>query len=180
MKRQDVINNIQGSNLKKQFLEAFLLQSAFIESLLKQLIEDDFFQTVIFKVITHPSQKSSLDEPKQITVVKERLLRQNLFEIIEYLVKVGVIDPGLKTKLHTYREKRNGVLHDLVGKMSLVDFEAELEGLVSMGTVILDDQAMVKASQAVQRNEEFRLAIESGNSDEIQKVVKKYSSVDSN
>lgn len=161
MKRKDLIDNIEGSRLKKQFLEAFLLQSAFIESLLKKLVEDDFFSNITYKVMSEEYAKKNFSESKQISFIKEKLIRQNLYEIIDYLAKVDAIDGELKKKLHAYRESRNGVLHDLVGKMSRVEFETELEVLVTSGQVILNDKAMINASDALQRKEELLEAIHS-------------------
>jgi hypothetical protein len=173
MRRKDVLDNIEGSRLKKQFLEAFLLQSAFIESLLKKLIDDDFFSSVTFKVMGDEFKKGNFLEPKQISFIKERLLRQNLYEIIEYLGKIEVIDSELKRKLHKYRESRNDVLHDLVGKMSRDEFEAELEGLVSEGQIILENKAMINASEALQRSEELREIVDSGDTEKLEEYFKK-------
>lgn len=173
MKRQDVIDNIEGSRLKKQFLEAFLLQSTFIESLLKKLVEDDFFSNITYRVMAEEYTKKNYSEPKQISFIKEKLIRQNLYEIIDYLAKVEAIDGELKKKLHAYRESRNGVLHDLVGKMSRVEFETELEGLVAAGQVILNDKAMISASDSLQRREELLEAIHSNDPKKLRDYFEK-------
>lgn len=175
MKRKDVIDNIEGSRLKKQFLEAFLLQSAFIESLLKKLIQDDFFANITFKVMQEELKKgSNFQPPKQVNYWNEKLMRQNLYEIIEYLAKIDVITDVLKKQLHVYREKRNIVLHDLVGTMTRLEFEKELEGLVSTGQEILNNAAMIKASESVQKNEDFSEAFASNDQQKIKDVLERY------
>ncbi|HRH25197.1 MAG TPA: hypothetical protein PLQ20_02575 [Candidatus Paceibacterota bacterium] len=156
MKRNDLINNIEGSRLKKQFLEAFLLQSAFIEGLLKKLVENNFFSNVTLPVLMQQlKDETKTLENKYIEKIKEKLLRQSLYEIIEHLETSGVIGKDLKKKLHEYRESRNAVLHDLVGKMSGQEFEIEIESLVSKGQEILQNESMVIASNSVQSSEEF-------------------------
>lgn len=43
MNREDLTNHIKGSYLKKQYLESFLVQSAYIEGLLKLLADYSFW-----------------------------------------------------------------------------------------------------------------------------------------
>src|SRR5574343_1856077 len=105
MKRQDLIDNIEGSRLKKQFLEAFLLQSTFIESLLKKLVVDDLSKEISLPVLLEEYKKGNYSaESKHVNFIREKLLRQNLYDIIEYLFKVEVITDDLKIKLHKYRD----------------------------------------------------------------------------
>ncbi len=174
MKRQDLIDNIEGSKLKKQFFEAFMLQSTFVEGLLKKLMEDDLFSNVEFPLIrqrlTEKGASEAFDLPKQFSLMKERLLRSNLYEMIEYLHKVDVIDNDLRKDLQTYREKRNNVIHDLVGNLSRSEFETELMELVVKGQNILNNTAMVKASESIQKMEEWREAMESNDPDAINKL----------
>ncbi|MCC2630845.1 MAG: hypothetical protein K0S38_654 [Candidatus Paceibacter sp.] len=172
MKRKDIIDNIDGSRLKKQFLEAFLLQSVFIESLLKKLIEIDLYENVTFKILREQMRKGDFTtKSKHAEYIEEKLLRQNLFEIIEYLFRIDVISGSLKKDLHKYRELRNGVLHDLVGKMSKAEFEKELEGLVGTGQAILNEPVMIRASESVQDNEEFLDAVKSDDITKIQELM---------
>jgi hypothetical protein len=161
MKRNDLINNIEGSRLKKQFLEAFLLQSAFIEGLLKKLVEDNFFSNVTIPVLMQQLKGETKNlENKYIEKIKEKLLRQSLYEIIEHLEVSDVISKDLKKKLHDYRESRNAVLHDLVGKMSGQEFE-------------LQNEAMVIASNSVQSSEELSDIINSKDPNKISEYINK-------
>ncbi len=173
MKRKDLIDNIEGSRLKKQFLEAFLLQSAFIEGLLKKLVEDNFFSKVSLPIMMAKLKETpnSFTEPKEIVYLKEKLLRQNLYEIIEHLSKVEVIDDELKKQLHFYRDRRNSILHDLVGKMSKQEFEKEIEELVSKGVAILNNHSMVAASESVRQREEIAEVIESGDEEKLKEYL---------
>ncbi len=168
MKRIDVINNIEGSRLKKQFLEAFLLQSAFIESLLKKLAEDDLLINVTYKVILPELRKGNFNfNSKQLDIIKDSLLRQNQYELIEYLFKVDIIDKELRQNLHKYRENRNSILHDLVKEISDSGFEDRLQKLVTLGQEILSSNKMVEASEAIQKMEDLTEVIDSNDPEKI-------------
>lgn len=152
MKRKDLIDNIEGSRLKKQFLEAFLLQSTYIEGLLKKILEDDFFDKIEMPIFLN-SEK--FENSEHLEILKKKHMKQNLSELIDFLFKTKVITKNLKRELHDYRENRNEVLHDLIGIMNSEDFENKIEAFVTKGQIILNDEIMITASESTQRKEDM-------------------------
>ena len=176
MKRIDIEHNIEGSRLKKQFLEAFLLQSTYIEGLLKKIIEDEFSNNVSLPLLMAEFNKdnSKIPQPnKLIQSIEKKLLRQNLSEIINQLKDTKVIDDqSLINKLHKYREDRNNILHSLVTSISEDDFDRDIEKLVDLGKEILETEIMIKGAESVQRKEDFTEVIKSGDQEKINKFIK--------
>ena len=177
MKRQDLIDNIEGSRLKKQYLEAFLLQSTFIEALLRKVVENDLFAAITYPILSQKFKSKAMDQDmlsksRQVEYIEKRLQRQNLYETIEYLCEVDVISKDLRKKLHKYRDSRNEVLHNLVAKMSKEEFESELRELVDLGLDILTEEAMIEASSSVQTSEELRDIIRNPDPEAVLKYFK--------
>ncbi len=176
MKRIDLINNIEGSRLKKQFLEAFLLQGAYIEGLLKKLVENDLASSISIPLMIenfkrHGEDIDYLTDTKQVGYIKEKILGQTLYEHIEYLYKMSIIDKKLQNNLHAYRVRRNEVVHDLVSNIYKASFEGDIEDLVTLGLGVLDEPVLVSAAESVQRAEEISEVLQSRDQEKIEKYL---------
>ncbi len=130
MKRIELVNHIKGSYLKKEYLEAFLVQGAYIEGLLKLVADYHYWKEVSDKIIAGN---------RIIKELRQRIKRFNLNELIDFLFKCGIINQNQKQELHQYREKRNDVLHDLVRKISKEEFDKELRSACELGDKIISD-----------------------------------------
>ncbi|MEN9614132.1 MAG: hypothetical protein RLZZ347_439 [Candidatus Parcubacteria bacterium] len=96
MRRTELVNHIKGSYLKKQYLEAFLVQSAYIEGLLKIFADYKYWKDIIQNV----SQENQI-----ILELRKRIKRFGLNELIDFLFKITSIDDEQKKTLHKYKEK---------------------------------------------------------------------------
>jgi recombination DNA repair RAD52 pathway protein len=155
-------------------LEAFLLQSTYIEASLKKLIDDDIGFNIEMPVIRNNTKNPELYWKiiKRTSTIRKKLLRQNMSEIIDYLHRVETIDETLKKKLHSYRKKRNSILHDLVSNTSNPQFEKNIEDLVTDGQRILNNSAMIDASNSIQTDEELDEIIKSDDPEAVNKFYK--------
>ena len=94
---QHLVDQAEGAFLKKDFLEAFLIQSCVIEGVLKN----------------YASMKlSSL--ATQSSVFKKKLDNFEFSRLIDDLFAVGKISDELYENLDKYRKKRNEVIHKLL------------------------------------------------------------------
>lgn len=135
MKRTELVNHIHGSYLKKQYLEAFLVQSAYIEGLLK-IYTDYTYWEKISKIVGL--------EDKFSGELRNRINKYGLKELIDFLYKSNLIDSEQKRTLHNYREKRNQVLHDLVLQISNMEFDNDLKITCELGNKIIADEKFKK------------------------------------
>jgi hypothetical protein len=139
MKHADLTDHIKGSYLKKQYLEAFLVQSAYIESLLKLAVDYSFWDKIVRNIETEKQDRYF------IRTVNDLVESQNLNNCIHFLKKTNLIDGSQASKLHAYREKRNKILHDLVKQMNTQTFEIELKEACNLGIEIVSSDAFIKA-----------------------------------
>ncbi len=162
MKRTELINHIKGSYLKKQYLEAFLVQSAYIEGLLKIFTDYSYWNEV--------SEKIALGSPL-INELRKRIKKYGLNELIDFLFKSKLIDDDQKNLLHEYRAKRNDVLHDLVRQISGSEFERELEVACELGDKIIDDQKFKDIEKIIDDAEKVILQQKSSPSSSVSSSV---------
>ena len=130
MKRTTLVNHIKGSYLQEQYLEAFLTQSAYIESLLRLFADYNYFIKM---------QEQIEKEDKLVLEVKKRIQRFSLQDLVVFLFQSALIDKQLKEILNTYKLKRNQVMHNLVVEMSSGEFEKELKEVCELGDGIIND-----------------------------------------
>lgn len=141
MKHRELTDHIKGSFLKRQYLEAFLVQSAYIESLLKLSADYSFF------LATSKVRKPS--PPKILEVVSRNLERMALNDLINFLYKAEVITKKQKDLLDEYRIRRNKMLHDLITEIQKDKFEVELREICEKGTLIIEDQAFIEMADLI-------------------------------
>ncbi|MEK7471374.1 MAG: hypothetical protein AAB623_01850 [Patescibacteria group bacterium] len=96
MRRIELVDHIKGSYLKKQYLEAFLVQSAYIEGLLKIFADYKYWEDV---------RQKGAKEAKMIVELRKRVRRFGLNELIDFLFKSDLIDDNQK-KLFINIEKK--------------------------------------------------------------------------
>jgi len=87
----------EGAFLKKEYLEAFLIQSCIFEGVLKEYAEK--------KLLTIISQS---------VVLGKKFKNFELARITDELFIAGKINKQLYEDLNCYRKKRNNVIHDLL------------------------------------------------------------------
>ena len=83
MKRTELVDHIKGSYLKRQYLEAFLVQSAYIEGLLKTFADYSFWLEMNEKI----EAKNPL-----ILETRNKLQKYGLNELIDFLFRSNLID----------------------------------------------------------------------------------------
>ncbi len=155
MKHINLVNHIKGSYYKAQYLEAFLVQSAYIEGLLKLSVDYSFWDKIDRNISTGERDTNFLKEVRNLVV------SQNLNTNINFLEKVKLIDKGQKEQLHQYRAKRNKVLHDLVKQMNEKVFEVELKQACDLGNNIIESKEFIEAAKLLESMEEIRDAVPS-------------------
>lgn len=151
MRRTELVNHIKGSYLKKQYLEAFLVQSAYIEGLLKILLDYKYWEEV---------EKRGVEVNKINEEIRIRVRKFGLSELADFLKKIELIDNNQKKKIDEYRLKRNKVLHDLVLQISTDDFEKELKATCELGDRITDDEKFKKIESILDGVETHHLSSE--------------------
>lgn len=144
MKHKELTNHIQGSFLKKQYLEAFLVQSAYIESLLKLYIDYNFFIQTKGESFTN----------KMLGTFRESVERYGMAQVVSFLHKSQLINDEQKKLLDSYRVRRNKVMHDLLKEISDLRFEEELEAVCRKGTEIIENKAFKEMAELIERNDE--------------------------
>ncbi len=96
MQHKELIDHIQGSILKKQYLEAFLVQSAYIEGLLKISVDYNFFKA------TYKDSRNSTDTDDIaanndiVSAVRDKLSNLTLNDLISFLDKSKLISSDQK------------------------------------------------------------------------------------
>lgn len=131
MNREDLTNHIKGSYLKKQYLESFLVQSAYIEGLLKLLADYSFWEE---------NQDKLKEGSRMINTLRRRLNDWTLNELIKFLRDCELIDEEQKKSLIKYKDKRNSVLHDLVSKLQNQDLVDEIKSACDLGNDIISKE----------------------------------------
>jgi len=131
MRHEQLKNHIKGSFLKEEYLEAFLVQSAYIESFLKICADFNSWKSC--------GGRKMSEDPILVTMYHQ-IQRYNLNELIDFLYKSKLISEEQKKLLNNYREKRNRVLHDLIKEIAKETFEKELQETCVVGNKIIDGE----------------------------------------
>lgn len=140
MKHEQLQNHIKGSFLKEQYLEAFLVQSAYIESLLKIYADFEYWRSC---------GGEKMNEKPIFVTMYNQIRRYGLNELIDFLYKSKLISDEQKNQLNHYREKRNSVMHDLIQEISKETFERELQETCVIGNIIIDGKEFKKISSLI-------------------------------
>jgi DNA-binding CsgD family transcriptional regulator len=123
--RESLIIKFENYEKGGNILEAFVLQSAYFESLIKLFIELKF----------NISIKDG--EPKTIDFFNKQIKEYSLFNLIDFAFQAGWLTEDKTRLMHQYRQKRNDVLHDFLRQVSDKDFEIELKETYDIGKKIL-------------------------------------------
>lgn len=94
---RNLVNQAEGAFLKKEFLEAFLIQSCVIEGVLKNYASVK---------LSHLSSQSS--------IFRNKLENFEFARLVDNLFAAGKISQDLYENLDKYRKKRNDVIHKLL------------------------------------------------------------------
>lgn len=129
MNYQDLRDHILGSHLMRHHLEAFLIQSAYIEGFLKYIAD--------FHLFSETNGKSHAKEgDKLLCAVKTDIEKYSLSNLIRLLKRSNIITKEQSKLLDQYRQKRNRVLHDLLKEVTSDDFDKELVAVYKTGEKI--------------------------------------------
>lgn len=139
MKHLELKNHIKGSFLKRQYLEAFLVQSAYIESLLKTYADYSYFNS---------TEKRSYTD-KVLNATRESIERFSLNELTKFLHKANLISKDKRDLLNSYREIRNKMMHDLITEIRKDDFEKKLETICEQGNKIIESDEIEKIAKLI-------------------------------
>jgi len=121
---------IKGCQLKREYLEAFLLQGAYIEGIIKQLVE-------LWIYMQMRKENKSHNYKKFEDAILKRAKRYGLYDMVEILFDMGNITDAERKKLHTYRDKRNEVIHSLLTKIKSQNLDDELIESLKLGDEIM-------------------------------------------
>lgn len=122
MKHTELTNHIRGSILKQQYLEAFLVQGAYIESLLKMHADFSLWLEI-----------NELKNSDLIKTLRKDVSNYGLYRLIEFLRRSKLISDTLAQQLHIYRDKRNEIVHRLLDKIYSASFEQEMRLVCELG-----------------------------------------------
>jgi hypothetical protein len=142
MRHQDLTDNIKGSILKKDFLEAFLMQSAYLEGILKFIADYEFFISI------KPQDDS---KQKFFDEIAKNFNKKSFSEITNFLQRMGTFDAETCKKLNSYREKRNKILHNLVTEILNSQFDQDLKETCQLGNDILENENFSRMIEAIER-----------------------------
>ncbi len=151
MKNEQLKNRIKGAVLKEKYLEAFLAQSAYIESLVKLYVDYNLFDLYN---IDQPYDENKKKINKMIDILRKKFEKYNLYDLIEFLSESELLSPEERQQFDKYREKRNKILHDLL--MEIIkkeNFENELKNTCELGEKIINSQKFIIMSKAADRLE---------------------------
>lgn len=141
-----LVDQAEGAYLKREYLEAFLIQSCIIEGILK-----DYAFKKLSPLI---SQSNTLEK---------KFKSFELARLIDELFITGKIEKTLYEKLNTYRIKRNDVIHGLLDYVDKTKLDDELREVYESGRYmkgfIVDD--MSKATEGGTTITELDALIES-------------------
>lgn len=152
MRHEQLRNQIQGSILKEHYLEAFLVQSAYIEGLVRLYADYKYFDAFVYK---------REEKEKMIEIIAKRINDYNFYHLINFLYQSELLEDEERKVLDRYREKRNKVFHDLLTQIGMEKFEEELKKVCEDGNKIIDSKKFKRIGRLVdfmeKRREERKL-----------------------
>lgn len=146
MRHTELVNNIKGSFLKTQYMEAFLLQSAYTESLLKLFVEYSYWEAT----------KDKLSNSPLLAVLSQNFNKFNLRELISFLYKSKLITKEHHQMLEEYREKRDALMQELVKETSKEIFEKDLRDICEQGNILIESKEFKHMATIVDYMEKSR------------------------
>lgn len=113
---KELVDQAEGAFLKKEYLEAFLIQSCVIEGVLKNFIRHSF-ETLI----------------RESTSFANKIENFEFSRSIDDLYASKKIDVHLYENLNKYRKKRNDVVHRLLEQHDEKQLNTELKSTYEIG-----------------------------------------------
>ncbi len=156
MKHIELTNHIRGSILKQQYLEAFLVQGAYIESLLKLHADFSFFV-----------ETNKIKDSEIINELRTEVSNYSLYKLIEFLNKTKLIKGTLAQDLHHFRAKRNKVVHDLLTEIYDDSFEEDLKEICALGEAIVTSEEFKSILSIVEYQDETNKKITASTSSSV-------------
>lgn len=150
MKYIELKNHIKGSILKQQYLEAFLAQGAYIESMLKMYLD--------FEILLLGEKNKNNDNI--IEALYKKASNFSLFELCKFIYDAKLIDNDIYNKLSQYREKRNKVMHNLLKELRTQDFENQLKDACNLGNEIISSEKLIKIEEVLEIIDKKQEALE--------------------
>jgi len=133
---KNLVDQAEGAFLKKEFLEAFLIQSCVIEGVLKN------YASVKLSYLSSNSQ-----------IFKNKLDSFEFAKLADNLFAAGKISENLYENLDKYRKKRNEVIHKLLEYENKEKLDRELQEVYNLGKdmkgFIVEDMAKEIKGQTV-------------------------------
>lgn len=144
MKHRELTDHIKGSFLKQQYLEAFLVQGAYIESLLKMFADLNFASA---------TRMHSVKGHDVIAAAREQLTEMSLYKLIVFIKEAGLISKEKFDQLDKYRVIRNQTIHDLIKEIKKEEFDAELKKVCEQGNKIIESEEFSKIGEIIDKME---------------------------
>lgn len=154
MKHFQLINHIKGSFLKEEYLEAFLLQSIYIEAMVKTYAEYSFYDA-IDKIAKRNVEFEELESNKILLWKYEEIKTLTIMSVVLTLHKSELILDEQKKSLIKYIEQRNRIVHSLLEEMitQREEFENQLKEAYELGENMRDSEWFKKMVHLVDRIE---------------------------
>jgi hypothetical protein len=130
-------------------LSAFLLQSAYIESLLKRQFEFLFFFSIEsnFKGVVENEFGGEF-----FNLIKNRVTQGDFKSLLNHSKNLKILSKSNFKKLDTYRQNRNKIVHDIIKE---IDSDALINESLMMGNEILSIQNFQLMIQATEQSKEI-------------------------
>jgi len=147
MLHQELQNQFRGSFLKRQYLEAFAIQSAYIEGLIMLYYE------LSLAVELDDSTGSKKLLKQYIDVFDGRV---GIAQVIKMLVGAEMLTKEEGKTLDGYRIKRNKTLHQLLAEFHRSEFEETLKQTYQIGDALIATEKFQIIASLVDDMEKYR------------------------
>lgn len=145
MKQKELQDQIEGYFLLGHYLQAFLVQTAYIEGLIKLLTDFTHFT----EIETRSNAANEIYKSKFIQCLKKEIKRQSVSRSIRLLKDSDTIQEPLSAKLQNYFQIRNEIIHDLVNQMDSPAFEDRVKIAVELGRHITQEDSFKEMIELV-------------------------------
>lgn len=153
MKQQELQDQIKGYSLLGHFLQAFLVQTAYLEGLIKLLTDFTHF----IEIERRSNAAAEVYQSKFIKCVQKDIKRQSVSRSIGLLKDSETISEQLAKDLLDYFRVRNEIIHDLINQMDSTSFMERLRVAVERGDVIMKDSSFDKMIKLAESREKMKL-----------------------
>ncbi len=137
MNRKDLKIKIESHARNSLILEAFILQSAYIESLIRQFIEIRFRLSI------------TKGDSKTINVIWEEIEGSKFSHLLNFAFNSGWISKDTRSFVGEYSQKRNNIIHDIIRQVERGDFNHEIKKIFRKGKKIIKFKEFLKIEHFV-------------------------------